>query len=148
MTKHTIISAFAALISAITVIILIFYVVNPDRIAASPVTMELNILSVTEELCPDDIIRWDTTMDIHKPSTVQGFITIVNQETQATILSAPLNFPAINHWKPVIITRTSHWSIPDLPPGKYERILSITALGYDGQPAFSVIPFSVRENCE
>ena len=148
MSKLTFIAAVAAIASGIAVVVMIFYVVNPDRIPSSPIKMTIAVEGSTENLCPGDILTWDTTMEILKPTTVQGFITIVNISDRRTVFSQPLGLPAINHYKPSSITRTAKVAIPDLPPGEYERILSMTALGYDGAPAFSVIPFSIRGDCE
>lgn len=117
--------------------------VNPPPAKVFTLDKEVNFT-----YCPGFDLDIHLHIIVNKPVTLYvntvvndetGIVNIRDTESEATTLHYPIkaNF-----------NQTVAWQIPDLPAGKYKRVVSVRSLIDFTNPVFLILPFTIRSDCK
>ena len=137
--------------AAILMIILVgsmFVVLQfPVPLRETPIVYHGIHLPEYKEYCPGDSYEYSTDIEITGPAIFSRHVAIMEAETHKYISSTITQMPSIPRPWPVRLDQPVSFSIPDLPPGDYIRVMGIDADHVDSIPVFVEVPFTISTDC-
>ena len=106
----------------------------------SPVVLEKS------DVCPGDVVSYPVQQVIRKPVVLAIVAVILRENGDTVVLDRTPVYTAVPSARG-ITDRDILWTVPDLEPGRYERVVSAATMGTDHEPAFLRVPFTIREDC-
>jgi hypothetical protein len=136
------------LVSALISIAIWITVRIPVALNVPPVGYSgVNLLSPAS-VCPGAVLAFRAQITFDRPALVQTYTSIRDATTGRNVLGTQTAMGVRPQPAPIVLSDTLSFTVPaSLPPGDYQHVRATMALNMDAQPAFLVIPFSVRD-CE
>lgn len=100
------------------------------------------------DLCPGDTVEYGVSYRVNRPTVTRLVVQYLDAETELSISNLGVNQLLFVHPHATALDRTVPFVVPDLGPGRYERVTAITSLTEAAKPLFVVIPFTVGEGCQ
>jgi hypothetical protein len=117
----------------------------PVALYTAPITYTDVSAPPTTPLCPGDVVSFRATIRFAQPALVQTYTSIRDARTGRNVLGTQIAVGVRPQPAPIEIADTLSFTVPpELPAGKYEHIRATVALNMDAQPAFLIVPFTVR----
>ena len=117
----------------------------PGAVRSTPFEYNNVILPEQVDYCPGDVMTFSTDGTITKPSVLQVNVAVIAEDGQA--IRGTLREAVIPRARPVQRVDTITWTVPELSPGNYARVTSVTFGNVDSDPVFSEVPFTIRDDC-
>ena len=122
----------------------------PSRPQSEPVRL-ISTSYEPQSLCPGDVVEdYDFVWEVKRPAVL--FVIVSHLRAggdRDTVIGANLGsaFATGMYSARTITDLDANFTIPDLPPGDYERVLSIGTISEDSEPVFLVLPYTIRADC-
>jgi hypothetical protein len=112
-----------------------------------PVHVESMDKPFAEPICPGDIFLLNNRVTVDRPVVLFFYLSVMDENAQQNINNTQVSFPGRTHPHPSAFHQLLPWTVPDLPPGKYTRVLAIR--GTDGRenPIFLLAKFEIGAEC-
>ena len=101
--------------------------------------------------CPGDTNRYTIEMKVNKPAIL--FVAVsqlrgepLNDTAKGSLLGDL--FVTVIPTARELVDHDAVWTIPDLPPGDYERVVGAGTLSEPSIPAIRIQTFTIRGDCE
>lgn len=99
-------------------------------------------------LCPGDALSVRNQIEVDGPVLLYSYFSVMDATENHNINGTQVsNGPPRTHPIKSSFTQSILWTVPDLPPGNYVRVLAFR--GTDGREnsIFSVYPFAIGNDC-
>lgn len=123
-------------------------------IPSRPQSEAVRLISTTytpQSLCPGDVIDdFEFVWEVKRPAVIFVVASHLrasgSRDTAIGARAGEIFVTGIPSAR-TITDNDASFIIPDLPPGDYERVLSIGTFSEDSKQAFLIMPYTVRDDC-
>jgi len=127
--------------------LLLAWAVYSTQLLPSPVTLKPDHAMIAGQHCPSDEITTDVELIINRPIVLVTDVSYIDTETRRVVVSSGDDQPDRVRPERESIFIPITFRIPNLPPGKYERVTAIQGKNQSAEPTFFTVGFEVG-NCE
>lgn len=99
------------------------------------------------DICPGDYYPIEDRIQVERPIVLLLYISVLDQNATHSYNDTQTSFPGRPHPKPSVFVQSLPWTVPDLLPGKYTRVLAIRGTNGAEDPIFIESTFEVPEGC-
>ena len=128
--------------------VLVALINKPQEAPIELISLDYTTMSV----CPGDVVPYSIRWSIRRPAIMELSSTTKRGHTGTgdTIITGRMADTRIvnNNKKTEIIDTDPSFTIPELPPGDYARILSVGTRSEDSEPIFVSFPYTIPDGCE
>ena len=103
------------------------------------------------EYCPGDTVPFEITWQINREAILlitSSHMRGIGADGDTAIPGRMPSAALVTNPTPRLLYDTDpKFTIPDLPPGEYARVLAIGTLSEDSEPAIVLFPYTIRDDC-
>lgn len=100
----------------------------------------------TRAFCPGESLDIHNRVTVSHPTILFFYISVMTEDLGHNINGTQLNFPGRPHPIPSSFRQSLPWVVPDIPPGIYQRVVSVRDPDGARRSVFSNVRFRVG-NC-
>lgn len=104
---------------------------------------------LTHTICPGEVLSVHNQLEVDGPVLLYSYFSVMDENANYNINDTQVsNGPPRPHPHASSFTQTLLWTVPDLPPGRYTRVLAFR--GTDGREnsIFSLYNFEIGPDCK
>lgn len=99
-------------------------------------------------LCPGDRFDIHYRMKIKSPFFTYLYVSVMDAGLTSNIHGTQQEYLPTPQPVDAVIEDILPWTTPSLPPGGYNRVLTLRGYRTNERPVFSIVPFTVGEDCD
>jgi hypothetical protein len=99
-------------------------------------------------LCPGDHFDVSQKVEVTKPVFLYSYTSVMDSGLNYNIFGTQNSFTPRPQPKTTVFTETFPWQVPNLPPGDYQRVVTIRGYNTSEKPVYSAVKFKVRRGCD
>lgn len=141
--------AYSFMIALVTLSVLVLFTVIVQSFVLSPPVEYTPLHQVEKErYCPGDEFNATGYLKIKRQTILYTYISVVDENTNISLVPSDIPLPP----QPVLVTNDLlieiPFTIPQLSPGKYVRLIAFRGYNDSERPSFYLTPFQIGDNCE
>jgi len=129
-------------------ILLLAWAVYSTQLLPPPATLRPDHVTILGPHCPSDEITTDVELVINRPIVLVTDVSYIDTKTRRVISGLEYNQPDKVRPARESIFIPITFKIPNLPPGKYERVTAIQGKNQSAEPTFFIISFEIAKSCQ
>lgn len=98
-------------------------------------------------LCPGTRMDASNMITVERPTILHIVISVMNETKDYNVPNTNHALEPRPHPRPAVFQQDIPWVVPNLPPGKYNRTITMSGNDSDEHPLFVFQEFEVGENC-
>lgn len=139
---------WALITGAATVLLIVFTWLLLHSILAAPPIMAVALDEpYATPLCPGQHFDLRSEVAIKEAVVIHWVISVMDETETYNIIGTEQEFGPHNHPRPVTFEKRLPWVVPDLPPGKYVRVVSVRGVDGDEDTIFMETGIEIGEDC-
>lgn len=120
----------------------------PVALREPPVIVDDVVIQTQMPVCPGDIVTFTSRVQIREAAIIGTYVAFYDEHTGLFITDATQHPPQVlPRHIPDTINRDVSFVVPNFAPGTYERVAGIVAINADTKPVFTIIPFTIADDC-
>ncbi len=100
--------------------------------------------------CPGDVVAYSLEMQVNEPAILFVASAVLRDGPMGDTVSGSRSgemFVTVIPTPREIVDEDARWTIPNLPPGSYVRVVAAGTLSEPSEPAIRLQPFTIIEGC-
>ena len=98
-------------------------------------------------LCPGDELYAHTKVSIHKKIIVIFYMSTLDVTGSHNMIGTQSAFTDLLHPRPSTFEQALPWTVPDIPPGRYRRVIAARNVARNENTVFVEAIYEIGEDC-
>lgn len=115
---------------------------------APPVHIENMDVVPEVGLCPGDRFDVHYRINVTKPVFLYRYTSVMNKGLDYNLWKTQDSFTPMPQPKVTVYEENFPWQVPNIPPGEYQRVVTLRGYNTQEKPVYIPTPFTVKEGCD